>query len=135
MVDEARGGVERLVRNRLAPDVLLHDWWRTTRQFYHLGRRLPQRMERILQQVEAGRVRIELMPGTEAHVLEQWERSWHRAVRGAIVCALIVGGSLLLQGHTYPTIKGLSVLGLLSYGLAVILGLPLLRDLRRWDGE
>jgi ubiquinone biosynthesis protein len=135
LVDEARGGVERLVRNRLAPDALLRDWWRTTRQLYHLGRRFPQRMERILQQVEAGRVRIELMPGTEAHVLEQWERSWHRAVRGAIVCALIIGGSLLLQGHIGPTIRGISVLGLLSYAAAVILGLPLLRTLRRWEGE
>jgi ubiquinone biosynthesis protein len=135
LVEEARGEVERLVGNRLAPDVLLKAWWRTTRQFYHLTRRLPQRMERILQHVEAGRVRVELMPGTEAHVLQQWERSWHRAIRGAMVCALIIGGSLLLQARIGPVVQGLSVLGLLGYGLAVILGVPLLRTLRRREGE
>jgi ubiquinone biosynthesis protein len=135
LVEEARGEVERLVRHRLAPDVLLQAWWRTTRQFYHLARRLPQRLERILQHVEAGRVRVELMPGTEAHVLEQWERGWHRAIRGAMVCALIIGSSLLIQAHIGPLIKGLSVVGLLGYGLALILGLPLLRTLRRREGE
>ncbi|HEX2276978.1 MAG TPA: AarF/ABC1/UbiB kinase family protein [Candidatus Tectomicrobia bacterium] len=135
LVEEARGEVERLVRHRLAPDVLLQAGWRTTRQFYHLARRLPQRLERILQHVEAGRVRVELMPGTEAHVLEQWERGWHRAIRGAMVCALIIGSSLLIQAHIGPLIKGLSVMGLLGYGLALILGLPLLRTLRRRDGE
>jgi ubiquinone biosynthesis protein len=135
LVEEARGEVERLVRQRLAPDVLLQAWWRTTRQFYQLTRRLPQRLERILQHVEAGRVRVELMPGTEAHVLEQWERGWHRAIRGAMVCALIIGSSLLIQAHIGPLIKGLSVVGLLGYGLALILGLPLLRTLRRREGE
>jgi ubiquinone biosynthesis protein len=135
LVEEARGEVERLVRHRLAPDVLLQEWWRTTRQFYHLARRLPQRLERILQHVEVGRVRVELMPGTEAHVLEQWERGWHRAIRGAMVCALIIGSSLLIQAHIGPLIKGLSVMGLLGYGLALILGLPLLRTLRRREGE
>jgi len=135
LVEEARGEVERLVRHRLAPDVILQAWWRTTRQFYHLARRLPQRLERILQHVEAGRVRVELMPGTEAHVLEQWERGWHRAIRGAMVCALIIGSSLLIQAHIGPLIKGLSLVGLLGYGLALVLGLPLLRTLRRREGE
>jgi ubiquinone biosynthesis protein len=135
LVEEARWEVERLVRSRLSPDALVKAGWRTTRQFYHLARRLPQRLERILQYVEEGRVRVELMPGTEAHVLRQWERMWHRAIRGAMVCALIIGGSLLIQARIGPLVKELSVAGLLSYGLAVILGLPLLRTLRRRDGE
>jgi ubiquinone biosynthesis protein len=135
LVEEARWGVERLVRHRLSPEALLKTGWRTTRQFYHLARRLPQRLERILQYVEEGRVRIELMPGTEAHVLQQWERMWHRAIRGAMVCALIIGGSLLIQGHIGPLISGLSVAGLLGYGMAVVLGLPFLRTLRRREGE
>jgi ubiquinone biosynthesis protein len=135
LVEEARGAVARLVRSRLAPNALLKAGWRSTRQFYHLARRLPQRLDRILQYVEEGRVRVELMPGTEAHVLQQWERTWHRGIRGAMVCALIIGGSLLIQGHIGPLIKGLSVVGLLGYGLAVLLSLPLLRTLQRREGE
>jgi ubiquinone biosynthesis protein len=135
LVEEARWEAERLVRSRLSPEVLLKTGWRTTRQFIHLARRLPQRLERILQSVEEGRVRVELMPGTEAHVLRQWERMWHRAIRGAMVCALIIGSSLLIQTHIGPLVKGLSIAGLLGYGLALILGLPLLRTLRHLDGE
>ena len=135
LVEEARWEVERLLRSRFSPEALLQTGWRTTRRFHRMARRLPQRLERILQHVEEGRVRVELMPGTEAHVLQQWERSWHRAIRGAMVCALIIGGSLLLQAHIGPQIKGLSVAGLVGYGLAVVLGLPLLRTLRRREGE
>jgi ubiquinone biosynthesis protein len=135
LVEEARWEMERLVRSRLSPDALFKNGWRTTRQVYHLARRLPQRLERILQHVEEGRVRIELMPGTEAHVLRQWERMWHRAIRGGMVCALIIGSSLLIQARIGPMVGGLSVAGLLGYGLAVMLGLPLLGTLRRRDGE
>jgi ubiquinone biosynthesis protein len=135
LVEEARWEVERLMRLRLSAEALLKTGWRTTRQVVHLARRLPQRLERILQYVEEGRVRVELMPGTEAHVLRQWERMWHRAIRGAMVCALIIGGSLLIQAHIGPLVKGLSVAGLLGYGLALTLGLPLLRTLKRRDGD
>ena len=131
LVEEARWEVERLMRSRLSAEALLKTGWRTTRQVFHLARRLPQRLERVLQYVEEGRVRVELMPGTEAHVLRQWERMWHRAIRGAMVCALIIGGSLLIQAHIGPMIKGLSIAGLLGYGLALALGLPLLRTLKR----
>jgi len=135
LVEEARWEVERLIRIRLSAEALLKTGWRTTRQVFHLARRLPQRLERILQSVEEGRVRVELMPGTEAHVLQQWEQMWHRAIRGAMVCALIIGGSLLIQAHIGPMVKGLSVAGLLGYGLALTLGLPLLRTLKRRDGN
>jgi ubiquinone biosynthesis protein len=135
LVEEARWEVARLMRLRLSAEALLKTGWRTTRQVVHLARRLPQRLERILQYVEEGRVRVELMPGTEAHVLRQWERMWHRAIRGAMVCALIIGGSLLIQAHIGPMVKGLSVAGLLGYGLALTLGLPLLRTLKRRDGD
>jgi ubiquinone biosynthesis protein len=135
LVEEARWEVERLIRIRLSAEALLKTGWRTTRQVFHLARRLPQRLERILQSVEEGRVRVELMPGTEAHVLQQWEQMWHRAIRGAMVCALIIGGSLLIQAHIGPMVKGLSVAGLLGYGLALTLGLPLLRTLKRRDGD
>lgn len=129
LVDEARWEVERLVRSRLSPDVLLKAGWRTTRQLYHLAQRLPNRLERVLQRVEEGRVRVELMPGTEAHVLHQWERMWNRAIRGAVVCALIIGGSLLVQAQIGPLISGLSAPGLAGYALAFVLGFPLLRAL------
>jgi ubiquinone biosynthesis protein len=135
LVEEARWEMERLVRGRLSPEALFKTGWRTTRQMYHLVRRLPQRLDRVLQHAEEGRVRIELMPGTEAHLLRQWERMWHRAIRGAMVCALIIGSSLLIQARIGPMLGGLPVAGFLGYGLAVLLGLPLLRTLQRRERD
>jgi ubiquinone biosynthesis protein len=133
LVEEARWEVERLMRSRLSAEALLKAGWRTTRQVLRLAHRLPQRLDHILQFVEDGRVRVELTPGTEAHVFRQWEQMWNRAVRGAVVCALIIGGSLLIQAHIGPVVKGLSIAGLLGYSLALILALPLLRSLKRRD--
>jgi ubiquinone biosynthesis protein len=135
LVEEARGEVERLMRSRLSAETLLRTGWRTTRQVLRLAHRLPQRLDHLLQFVEDGRVRVELTPGTEAHVFRQWEQMWYRAVRGAMVCALIIGGSLLIQAHIGPVVKGLSVAGLLGYVLALILALPLLRSLKRRDED
>jgi ubiquinone biosynthesis protein len=133
LVPEARWEVERLVRRRLSPEALLKTGWRTARQFYHLGRRLPHRLDRLLRYLEEGRVRVELMPGTEAHVLHQWELMWNRAIRGAVVCALIIGSSLLVQARVGPLLGGLSLTGVAGYGLAALLGFRLLRSLGRRD--
>jgi ubiquinone biosynthesis protein len=135
LVEEARWEVERLVRSRLSPQALLKDGWRTTRQLYHLTQRLPYRLERLLQHIEEGRIRVELMPGTETHMLQQWERMGNRAIRGAMVCAIIIGSSLLMHARIGPLIGGLSLLGLFGYGLAGLLALPLLRTLQRREGE
>ena len=43
LVEEARWEVERLMRSRLSAEALLKTGWRTTRQVFHLARRLPQR--------------------------------------------------------------------------------------------
>jgi ubiquinone biosynthesis protein len=135
LVEEARWEVERLARRRLSPEALVKMGWRITRRFYHLAQRLPQRLERVLQRAEEGRVRVEPMPGTEAHVFRQWEVMWHRAIRGAMVCALIIGGSLLVQARVGPLISGISVAGLLGYGSALALALPLLRTLSRRERD
>jgi ubiquinone biosynthesis protein len=135
LVEEARWEVERLVRSRLSPEAFLKSGWRTTRQLYHLAQRLPHRLDRALQRLEEGRVRVELMPGTEAHVLHQWELMWNRAIRGAVVCALIIGSSLLVQARVGPLLGGLSVAGMLGYVVALVLGLPLLRSLGRWENS
>jgi ubiquinone biosynthesis protein len=135
LIEEARWEVERLVRSRLSPEAFLKDGWRTTRQLYQLAQRLPRRLERVLQHVEEGRIRVELTPSAEAHMLQQWERRGNRTIRGAMVCAVMVGGSLLLHGRIGPLISGLSLLGLLAYGLAGALALPLLRTLKHREGE
>ena len=62
LVEEARWEVERLMRSRLSAEALLKPAGARLVKF-HLARRLPQRLERILQYVEEGRVRVELMPG------------------------------------------------------------------------
>jgi ubiquinone biosynthesis protein len=134
LVAEARWEVERLVRSRLSPEVLLKSGWRTTRQVYQLARRLPRRLERILQHVEEGRIRLELMPGSEPHVLRQWERMWQRAVRGGMVCALLIASSLLIQAPVGPLFHGLSIVGLVGFAAAAVLGLPFLRSSRPPDG-
>jgi ubiquinone biosynthesis protein len=135
LVEEARWEVERLAHSHLSPEAFLKSGWRTSRRLYHLAQRLPYRLDRTLQRLEEGRVRVELMPGTEAHVLRQWELMWNRAIRGAVVCALIIGSSLLVQARIGPLLGGLSLAGMLGYIAALMLGLPLLRSLGRWENS
>ena len=111
------------MRSRLSAEALLKTGWRTTRQVFHLARRLPQRLERspVCRRgprtggVDAG-YRSPCPPTVGTDVA--------RAIRGAMVCALIIGGSLLIQAHIGPMVKGLSIAGLLGYGLAWRLVFP-----------
>jgi len=122
LVEEARWEVERLMRLRLSAEALLKTGGARPFKF-SISARDCRTAGRMLQSVEEGRVRVELMPGTEALSPTVGNR-WASRHSRAMVCALVIGGSLLIQAHIGPMGKGTVVAGLLGLRLALTLGFP-----------
>ncbi|MBI2190799.1 MAG: AarF/ABC1/UbiB kinase family protein [Planctomycetes bacterium] len=117
--------VRALAVERMSPKAIFRE---AKSSLWHLGRLLrwlPRELSEILRKAESGRLQIIFR-----HVgLDPWvnelDRSLNRLSMSIIIAAIVIGSSLLLQSGAGPMVVGVSVLGLLGFVVAGLLGLAL----------
>lgn len=118
----------RTARRRLSPRY----WWRRVRSagrdWERLLRALPYDLVLVLDTLRAGTLRVQF-----AH--RNLDRSVNRLTLGLVVAALIVGSSALWSSAAPPLLGDVSLLGLVGYVLAALLGVRLWRSARRGDPD
>ncbi|MBI4772969.1 MAG: AarF/ABC1/UbiB kinase family protein [Deltaproteobacteria bacterium] len=103
---------------------------------------MPKFMHEILRQVAEGKQRIELVHGGFHDLDVQIDKAVNRLTVGMIVCASVIGGSLVLNSSQTimeftieflgdRTISLTGLLGICGYGIATILGLWLIISIFR----
>lgn len=118
---------DEMIRRRLAPARLLKEFARAGRDWQRLGKRLPRRLDDLLARLERGRLDVRL-----TH--RRAETTVNRLVQGIVVAALLVSSALLLAAETPPRLLEVSVPGAIGLLVAILLGLELLRAVRRSGG-
>jgi len=92
---------------------------------------LPHHLSDLLRKLREGQFEVKL----EHHKLEEITReikgSSNRISASLIIAALIVGSSLILQQGIGPTISNVSIIGIIGYILAGVLGLGLIISIFR----
>jgi ubiquinone biosynthesis protein len=117
----------QMVRRRLSPRNIMrrmqrtyHDWDR----FFHT---LPRDLGDIIERVRKGTLDVHL-----AH--HRLDPVINRLALGMLAAAVIVGSSQMLSSAVPPTIRGLSVIGLVGVVLGFWLAIDLLRAIRKSGG-
>ena len=117
----------QMMRRRLSPRNLFrrvqrtyHDWDR----FFHT---LPRDLGDIIERVRKGTLDVHL-----AH--HRLDPIINRLAHGMLTAAILVGSAQMLASAVPPTIRGLSVLGLLGVVLGLWLAFHLLRAIRKSGG-
>jgi ubiquinone biosynthesis protein len=115
-----------MLRRRFSPRRWLGKLHRAYRDWDRLLEILPRDLAEILRRVRSGTFEIR-------HEHRRLEVTVHRLVLGIFTGALLVGSTQLWSQNAPPTIEGVSVFGLLGYVVAVVMGIRLLRIIRRAD--
>jgi ubiquinone biosynthesis protein len=123
--------LERAMRERYAPEVVLRRGWRSALDLASLVSGLPQDLSRLLRSLRGGRVDIHIEVRNLQRVGNQLDRAASRLVIGIVVAALIVGSSIVMTVPGGPSLLGLPLLGLLGFVGAVGGSLWLLLSIRR----
>jgi len=123
--------VERLIRRRYSSRRVLRDLTRTARALLVLGRTLPTDVHGLLVGLDRDGLKVALRPEDLQLLTHARERSASWITFGLIIGALIVGSSLVLHRSTGPTLLGVSLLGLVGYILATVLGLGMVFSMWR----
>lgn len=88
-----------------------------------LARELPGRVDRLLDQTERGRLRIQFIHRGLEGLIHRLDFISNRIALAVVIASLVIGSSLVIQSSTGPFIRGLPAIGVLGYIAAFILGI------------
>jgi ubiquinone biosynthesis protein len=115
---------ERAARRRIAPRRAWQHLQRGAREWHQLARALPRDLNELMQRMRSGTFSVHL-------VHRRLDRVVNRLVLGLLASSLLLGSSLLWSLKAAPLVGGVSLLGAAGYGVAMLMGLKLFRDVLR----
>jgi ubiquinone biosynthesis protein len=126
LVEAARPVAEKILRRRYDPRVIAKNFWRQLKIMERFAVNLPSQLHDLMQKLLQGRLKIEFQHEGLETLTHNIDRASNRLSFSMIVAALIIGSSLLLTANRGPIWNHLSILGLLGFLVAGVLGLWLI---------
>lgn len=123
LVTEAVPYVKKLAYRKFKPKALLKDLFTTSLDLRDLLTTLPFELKRIVKNLAKGRITLTFQhKGLDKLILEI-DRASNRVSFALIIAAIIVGSSLIMRLETKYTLFGYSLIGILGYVFAGVLGI------------
>jgi len=91
----------------------------------------PSDINEIISKIKKGDLKIEFEHVGLEEFEESIEKSFNRLSTAIVIAAILIGSSMLLSSGIPPTIKGISLLGILGYIFAIIIGVILIFTILR----
>jgi ubiquinone biosynthesis protein len=118
--------VVRLVKHRHDPRRMAADAGRTALDFYHLLRDLPGEARSLLKFLRKGELKVNLETRSMEPVMKTWDRDANRLSFAIVIASLLVSSAIIVLSHVPPLWHNISVLGVVGFGLSVVMSLWLL---------
>ncbi len=123
---KVRPFIKRLITKRLQPkQLLLQAFDSTTTLLGHL-RDLPEDLLLTLRQFQQGKLSMAFEHKGLEHIIFELNRASNRLAFALIIAAIVIGSSFILAAEIGPSFFGLSIIGLIGFSVAGVLGLALL---------
>lgn len=131
MAAEALPLLQRTLRARYQPDMLLKQGWRSMRKMASMLGGLPQDLARLTRSLRHRGVQVHVEVNNLQDAVDRFDRAVSRLTVGLVVAALIVGSSIVMTVEGGPRLLGLPAFGFTGFVGAVLGALWLLRSMRR----
>lgn len=121
----------RIVKEKYNPSKIYE---RTVRNIMEVGDFLvlfPKQVKRIVQKILRDDIHIKLSHTGLDRLINDMDRSSNRITFGLIISAILVSSAIMHSTGVGPTIFGLSVLGIISFGMAFLMGIWLIISIIR----
>ncbi|NNL34164.1 MAG: AarF/ABC1/UbiB kinase family protein [Flavobacteriaceae bacterium] len=93
----------------------------------------PSDLKNAIRKINTGQVKVDLTHKGIDPMVHTLQRITKQLITAFIMVALIIGATLLIIFEISPMWKGISVIGILSFSLAVFLGFGMLSNIRKGD--
>ena len=122
---------KKLLKERLSPKRIMQKWAENLLELNDLGAELPSRLNRILQKIEAGSLKMDVQHQGLGEFTSELNKSSNRIAISLIISAIIVGSSLIIISNKGPFVFGMPAIGLAGFCFAALLGALLVVSMLR----
>ncbi len=131
VVREAEPYIKRLSMSRWKPHTVWRNIVHSVRQFAAMQRSLPDRLNRIIDHLDSGRLLIRFKHENLGELSSTLENISNRLTFGIIIGALIIGSSMIITTGVKPLLFGYPAFGIIGYLVSCLLGLWLVFNMIR----
>ncbi|HWR57691.1 MAG TPA: AarF/ABC1/UbiB kinase family protein [Thermodesulfovibrionales bacterium] len=121
----------RIVKDRYNPSKIYEKMVRNAMEFGNFFAVFPKQMKRIVQKILRDDIHIKLSHSGLDRFITDMDRSSNRITFGLIISAILVSSAIMHSTGAGPKVFGLSVLGILSFGMAFLMGIWLIISIIR----
>ena len=111
--------VKRKIKQSFRPQHIIKE----TLAFKDALKEVPHQMLSVLDTIQKGKLNVSVAKEEVSYLTQEIDRSSNRLAFALIIASLIVGGALLMQNNIPPIIWGMSLLALICFAGAILMGL------------
>jgi ubiquinone biosynthesis protein len=131
LVEQAQPFLERLLKDRYKPERLFNDLGGFAGEMGVMLAELPGEVRRIARQLQSGSARVVFKHEGLEPLTNSLERTTNRLAFALVLAALIIGSSLILHSRIPPLVGDVSVIGVLGFLFAALMGVWLIISMIR----
>ncbi|MFH1214610.1 MAG: AarF/UbiB family protein [Candidatus Neomarinimicrobiota bacterium] len=120
--------VQKIVKRRYDPRRLVRNGASILNDFSNLVTDLPRQLRAIVGKAADGNFTIQFQHRNLEHLIDEVARASSQLSLALVLAALIVGSSLVIQTAAGPKLFGYSLIGVIGFFIAAIIGLKMLWD-------
>jgi len=123
--------VRKMFRMEFSPESVLQEVRRQSLQVFSLLKNWPFDLKEILEKVKEGRLVLELDSKNLVPILREWDIISNRLSFSIVLAALVVGSSIVINARVPPLWGNLSVIGIVGFLVAGLIGFWLILSILR----
>ena len=126
MIKQTIPFIQRVKMARYHPKRMTDDIVRSGIEFVQLMQEIPGETREILEQMKQGKIKMEFKHKGLEPMLSTYDQISNRIAFAIVIAALIIGSALIVLSKTPPFLFGISVIGIIGFLAAAVMGLWLL---------
>ena len=126
MIQFAKPFAKKTLLTRLSPTRLASDFFTTATEFIHFFKQFPKEIIDLSQIVKKEKFVIRIELNSIEKMLTTFDKISNRISFAIVIAALIVGSALIVMAKTPPLFYGISIIGIIGFLTAAVMGFWLL---------
>jgi len=134
IMERAAPFIRRVRTERMRPERIAGDVFDTSMEFIRLAQEIPGELREILLRLKQGKMKVELEHQGLEGMLARQNQAHNRVAFSIVIAALVIGSALIVLSGTPPLLFGISVIGIIGFAVAAVMGALLLLAILRKGG-
>ena len=93
----------------------------------------PRDLKNAVRKINSGHIKVDLTHKGIDHIVHTFQRITRQLIAAFIIAALIIGSTLFVLVNATPLWRGISVIGIIGFLIALIIGFGMVRDILKKD--